>query len=373
MPHIAALEASVTAARNAGPIWILARSLNSLGVIARYRGAFEQARSLTEEALALRRQIGDTWGIATSLSDLGHLDRALGDDDSARCYYEQSLEMRRRLQDPFGIFACLTHLGAIALACGQIAQARAFLEDATAVSRSTGLGNSSAGYVGYLQPMLAIAFAEQSDYQQASNVLDAALRAAMQQDAPVGQVLTSCAWLAAVRRHWRAALRLAGAATSYQPRAYNHLNRSRVPPADRAALDRRLQPARDALGAEAAAAAWAEGAAMSSEEAVQCALAVIEDARHPDRSDNRPREVRDAPSHEALTYTATNSTPLSPREREVAALLAQGLTNRQIAAQLIISEHTAKRHVEHILNKLGFSTRSQVAAWAVTQGVAGPT
>ena len=55
---------------------------------------------------------------------------------------------------------------------------------------------------------------------------------------------------------------------------------------------------------------------------------------------------------------------LSPREAEVAALVAEGLTNRQIAARLVISERTAQNHVQHILTKLGFATRSQIAAWS---------
>ena len=56
---------------------------------------------------------------------------------------------------------------------------------------------------------------------------------------------------------------------------------------------------------------------------------------------------------------------LSPREVEVAHLVAEGLTNRQIAARLVISERTAQNHVQHILTKLGFTTRSQIAAWSV--------
>ena len=54
---------------------------------------------------------------------------------------------------------------------------------------------------------------------------------------------------------------------------------------------------------------------------------------------------------------------LSAREAEVAALVAEGLTNRRIAARLVISERTAQNHVQHILTKLGFATRSQIAAW----------
>jgi DNA-binding CsgD family transcriptional regulator len=56
---------------------------------------------------------------------------------------------------------------------------------------------------------------------------------------------------------------------------------------------------------------------------------------------------------------------LSSRETEVARLVAEGLTNRQIARRLVISQRTAENHVQHILTKLGFATRSQIAAWSV--------
>jgi DNA-binding NarL/FixJ family response regulator len=63
---------------------------------------------------------------------------------------------------------------------------------------------------------------------------------------------------------------------------------------------------------------------------------------------------------------------LTRREREVAALIAQGLMNREIADRLIISEMTADSHVSHILRKLGFRSRAQVATWAVAHGLTAP-
>jgi non-specific serine/threonine protein kinase len=79
----------------------------------------------------------------------------------------------------------------------------------------------------------------------------------------------------------------------------------------------------------------------------------------------------------ALAETATSPVArrpvrgtLSPRERQVAALVARGLTNREIATALAVTEHTAMRHVEHILSKLRLRSRTQVAAWAVAQGLA---
>lgn len=61
--------------------------------------------------------------------------------------------------------------------------------------------------------------------------------------------------------------------------------------------------------------------------------------------------------------------PLSRREEEVAVLVAQGLSNREIAEKLFIGERTVESHVQSILNKLGFHTRTQIAAWAVSRGL----
>ena len=68
---------------------------------------------------------------------------------------------------------------------------------------------------------------------------------------------------------------------------------------------------------------------------------------------------------------ATRAPPLTARELEVAALVARGLSNREIAEQLVISERTADRHMSNILDKLGLAHRAQVAAWATEQRLPG--
>jgi DNA-binding NarL/FixJ family response regulator len=121
------------------------------------------------------------------------------------------------------------------------------------------------------------------------------------------------------------------------------------PPTSHAQLERWLARARAALGEQAAAAAFAAGAALDPEQAIAEALA-----------DDPARVRRSDPSGAEL---------LTPREREVAALVAEGLSTRQTAERLVITVATTRVHVERILAKLGLHSRAQLAAWAVQHGL----
>jgi DNA-binding NarL/FixJ family response regulator len=77
----------------------------------------------------------------------------------------------------------------------------------------------------------------------------------------------------------------------------------------------------------------------------------------------RPRSGR------RTTGRLVRGLPITAREREVAALAARGLSNRQIAEELIVAERTVHAHVGSILGRLGFRSRAQIAAWAVEQGL----
>jgi non-specific serine/threonine protein kinase len=112
--------------------------------------------------------------------------------------------------------------------------------------------------------------------------------------------------------------------------------------------------ARARLGEAAFAAAWAGGQAMTLERAIEYALAWDGPA---------------APAGARRPTTRPAGEILTSREREVAALVAGGRTNREIATTLVISERTADAHVQNILNKLGFSSRAQIATWAAQHGL----
>ena len=71
---------------------------------------------------------------------------------------------------------------------------------------------------------------------------------------------------------------------------------------------------------------------------------------------------------EASTPTADRAiNPLGKREREVAQLIAEGLSNKEIATRLFLSERTVETHVYNILNKLGFNSRVTIAAWVTAE------
>jgi DNA-binding NarL/FixJ family response regulator len=120
-------------------------------------------------------------------------------------------------------------------------------------------------------------------------------------------------------------------------------------------LDHWLVPVRHILGEESTSVAWESGRTTSVDQATELALGPM--GASPDDS-NRQQDHSRQPLAE-----------LSPREQQVAALLAKGLTNRQIAEQLIVTQRTVASHIEHILEKLGFASRHQVGAWAAEHGL----
>jgi non-specific serine/threonine protein kinase len=130
-----------------------------------------------------------------------------------------------------------------------------------------------------------------------------------------------------------------------------------VPPVERPDHEDLILTAKAALGATNFAHAWASGQALTLDQAVAEGLGEAA-TRMPGDAAQQPGAA-DAPS------------PLTERESEVAALVARGLTNRQIGAELSISARTVDRHVANILNRLGLDARTQVAAWVVERQLAG--
>jgi DNA-binding NarL/FixJ family response regulator len=129
-----------------------------------------------------------------------------------------------------------------------------------------------------------------------------------------------------------------------------------------------LEFSRERLSAAKAAALFAEGRELTVEDAIRYALgsqplSVPATSAEPGWADQAWPDTAGGPRPD-LGGTRRAPSPLTPREHEIVLLIAQGLSNREIADELVISPATAARHVANILAKLGFTSRTQVASWA---------
>jgi non-specific serine/threonine protein kinase len=293
-----------------------AEAVIGLGFLAFSQGHHEQAVTLLTEGLAQLRDVGYPFDVAITLGALGLVAQAQDDYARAADLYEQQLALFQAQRDQHGAAWSSQYLGLVAQAQGDHERAGGLYRQALALRRTLG---DAGGIAGSLEGLAEVARA---------------------QDQP------------------ERAARLFGVAAALRETIGYALF-----PNERVDQERTLAGLRARLGEEAIAAALAEGRAMRLEEAIDYGLAP---AGTPAVASAAPAARPKEPA------TANLSMLLSRREREVALLVARGLTNRQIAEELVISEWTADSHVRHILAKLGVRSRAQVAAWATEQGLVSP-
>ncbi|MDQ4128574.1 MAG: tetratricopeptide repeat protein [Actinomycetota bacterium] len=292
-------EQSLKIAREANQPWMIARSLTVLAVAMSDRD-LERARRLSEEALVINRKLGYLSGVARTLINLGFLELALGDFERAAVLIEESLAMSRRVQNRYVMKAGLFSLGLIKSLGGDPEQGRGLMVESLSFN------------------------AEMRIYRDVSEDLEGLAVAA-----------------GALGQRERAA-RLWGAAT-----AFREANEDPWLRMERMVYEPLLAAARSQTDDAVWEACFSEGMAMDVEEAVEYGLSEEEPT-----APTAPAEQRSISEQPA---------PLTRREREVAALVAMGLTNRRISSQLFISERTVDNHVANILKKLNLDSREQVA------------
>jgi predicted ATPase/DNA-binding CsgD family transcriptional regulator len=168
----------------------------------------------------------------------------------------------------------------------------------------------------------------------------------------VGLALESLGWVAGTERRDQRAALLLGAAERVWQTMHASLAAFR---SLRGFHEESMATVRQRLGDRAFDAAFQRGTALSTADAVKAALERSEAPLVP-----APRDAADSDAR--LTELG-----LTRREREVITLVAQGLSNREIAARLVVAQRTAEGHVENILSKLGFTSRAQVAGWLAAQ------
>lgn len=303
------LEQGLMIARDLNDRWATAWALYLLGRVAHHEGDAAHASSLGKESLRVARAIGDRWLTAAALHLLALTAHGVGDYRAARARYEESIALRRELGEPQSLGISLGLFGLLAFQEKDYTAARALWHESLAILQRLG----ARWHVGNVLAMVA------------------ALPVALAR--PVETA------------------RLAGAVARI-----NETSPGIPVPLIRPAFEEALRRSRQQLDGATFDAALAEGSSWPWHEAASRAQRLLGEELPPSGPPAR-RPIQDT------------SNPLTAREREVAILLAQGLTNRQISEALVIAESTAERHVANIFNKLGFHNRAQVAAWAVEHGL----
>jgi non-specific serine/threonine protein kinase len=363
------------------------KALHSAGLLALWQGDVAAARSLLVQALAMAEQIGDRGGAAFALMFLGRVCRDEGDVDASRQYGARAVALFRALANDWDLGFALHFLG-LALIDSDIDDAQAAFEEGAARFRAAGDGWSVAmplrglGLVAYARGDDAAAghffgqsltlFRERGDawavamlvhdlgcVARRSGNLDSArthfqealrLWRRLGNDRGCALGLVGLAGVAAASGGARLAARLYGAARAVYPSIADMLE-----PTARALYARSVAAARHSAGSADFDGWVGEASAAPADAAI--AEALLADGPWTGRAGT------------PVTKEVRLSGVLSRREGEIAALIAIGRTNREIAAELVIAERTAEAHVEHIRNKLGLRSRAQIAAWAADQGL----
>jgi hypothetical protein len=213
------------------------------------------------------------------LTDLGHLARARGDLVAARTAYAESVAIRRSF-GPLPTAQSLGWVASVDIAAGELGAARERLEEAVALLRgSSHEAGRARGFLAWATTHLGAVLLAQGDVARAGALLAESLTGTHPRGHQrVALALAALGGAAAAEAQHERALRLGGAAAALRAAAGERLERRLdfLPPAT---LDRWLDPARHALSQERAGAVWAEGAAMTMEEAIAYALEDAPDAR----------------------------------------------------------------------------------------------
>jgi predicted ATPase/DNA-binding CsgD family transcriptional regulator len=353
---VALYEEALEVWRAADDRWGIAISLHTLGVVADERGDSSRAAALYEEALEVWRDTADTMGVAVSLDALGGLARARGDYARAAALYEEALALKRRLGDQLAIAFSLDHLGALARAQSEYARATVLHEEALVLKRQ--LGEERLVEFSLYNLCLAAYQAGQRARARALGCEALTLCVKAGKIADAARRIEGIADVVVVDSSIGAATLLGAAAALRTAHS--------IAPRDPAAHERRVAAVRTTLPAPLFVAAWAAGLSMTPEWAIAHALAWTGEEECATPTSGRL-------SASAEPASVPSSPPLTAREQEVAALVARGDSNREIARALGISERTAENHVKHVRTKLGVRSRAAVASWAAEHGLsAGP-
>jgi predicted ATPase/class 3 adenylate cyclase/DNA-binding CsgD family transcriptional regulator len=407
---------------------VRAKALNCLGFLFFWQGDYNRAKNLSEESLALSRNIGDRRGIATSLAHLGLIEQWRSNYAAAHSLANEALALWREIGGKVYIGFSLTILARVAMKQGEYTKARELAEEGAIFLRETGnlgiLSNSQlilamtmfyqgdrAGAtalaeenlklnreIGDLQnsaealAILGQLALDRGDDSMARVLLEESVTLARESGAPwniarsfsvLARMLTIEGErttarflyeesLAMAHDKWDIAFSLQGLASvavaqgdlMWGARLWGASEALRenigapLPPIYFADYEQAVAAARTQLGEQSFTAAWIEGRTMTPDQALTAQGPTLGSS-----SSSTGERISAPPAMSTVTYPNT----LTSREVEVLRLVAQGLTDAQVAEQLVISPRTVNTHLTSIYNKLGVVSRTAASRFAIEQ------
>jgi DNA-binding CsgD family transcriptional regulator/tetratricopeptide (TPR) repeat protein len=323
-------------------LWMVGKILVSIG-------EYAMVRTYAEESLALFDELNMPWGRPYPLHFLSSIALVQGDLAQATVYIERNLTFYRQIGYSKGVGIALNSLGAIAQFQGNWKRAMACYVESQAICREAGDKEQLA----VVLHNLGIALLHQGDARQAQTCFaeGLALSREIGLQYGIGMNLAGLAGVAAALGQAERSAHLFGAADNL----FYSIGEV-VEPQDRVEYDRNAAVARAQLGDQAFALAWNAGRAMPIEQAIALALEPLPETQHVPPPSSAPQ-----PAVAAARYPAG----LTAREVEVLRLIAQGLTDAQVAERLILSIHTVHAHLRSIYDKLEVSSRTAASRFAV--------
>jgi predicted ATPase/DNA-binding NarL/FixJ family response regulator len=328
-----------------------ARALCMAGWFASLQNDLAAAASLLEQSRVEAAQVGDRSLLGYIAMFSGSVATAEHRDAEAIALFKQALDDFRVAPDAPGIAFCVRRLAMTESAVGHHDRAAAHYEECLRLCEEHGEDWEKA----YALWGLGLVAWRQADHVRAAELLRQSIRinASFDDRRAVALGIEGLAWVDADAKQAERAACLLGAADAIW-RIFEAPMSGFLQLVDD--HDQCEQAVRRALGEPAFEAAFQQGAQLTPQQATEYAL---DPESRGAASRRQPRPL-------------SSTTPLTRREQEIAELVAKGLTNREIASQLVISDRTAEGHVEHILTKLGFRSRGQIAAWLTEQQLPEP-
>jgi predicted ATPase/DNA-binding CsgD family transcriptional regulator len=320
-------------------------------------GDYERGKELLEEGLVLSRKSDDKVRIAEALFQLAGTAWGPGDTARGMEIYEEGLAVCREVGYTFRLPPFLIGLGYLLLVEGEYARGAALNEEAVAICREHGYRFT----LNYALDNLGWAALLQGNYERARPFYEESLAVSKElgDKMPARDSLEGMACISGARGEALRAGRLFGAVQALSETLWE-AEAFQLGPEEVAWREPYRATARSQLGEAAWEEALAQGRAMGMDQAIAYALSTQEPSA----------TTSSTTKHSSLSSAPELPAGLTSREVEVLGLVAEGLTNAQVAHRLFLSPRTVEAHVASIYHKLGVSSRAAATRFALEHGLA---